>query len=440
MRVLGLVFLSVAATVEAASLRDAVQTALASNPDVLEVAHARLARLEELQQARGGYYPSVDLTAGYGYEYTDDPGTRGRGLDDGEELWRQEAGIRAQQMLFDGFATHSEVARQTARVSSVDYRLQDAAQSTAVAAAAAYLDVLRYQEEVRLAEENLQVHQRILDQIRMRSDAGVGRRADLDQIRAREALAQTNVIAAQANLRDAVTTYNRVIGEDPGSELTMPALDSVRMPASLETALQDALDNHPALSQAEADVAAANAQREAARSAMYPRVDLELAGNHNADIDGTPGRADDYSVMLRMRYNLFSGGSDQARLRQTAHQVDEAKQVLDRSRRQVEEALRLAWAAFEATNRQLTLVEQQVKFGEATRDAYAKQFNIGQRTLLDLLNTENELFQARQTLAATRAELMAAKYRVLEATGGLLQSLDLALEAPVAEPQTVGKG
>lgn len=436
----GLIWLVAAAGTQAQTLRDAVQAALASSPDVLEVTHARLGRLQELEQARGGYYPAVDLNAGYGFEYTDSPTTRARDLDAGERLWRQETGISARQMVFDGFATESEVARQAARVESVDHQLQTTAQGTAVEAARAYLEVLRYREEARLAEENLQVHRRILDQIRMRSDAGVGRRADLDQIRAREALAQNNLIAAQANLRDAMTTYKRVVGAEPGPELVPPAIDSVQLPESLEAALQIALQNHPALSLAEADVAAAHAQRDAARSAMYPRFDLELAGNHNVEVDGTPGRVNDYSVMLRMRYNLFRGGSDKARLRQTAHQVDEAKQVRDRTRRQVEETLRLAWVAYEATSRQLSLVEQQVQFGEATRDAYAKQFNIGQRTLLDLLNTENELFQARQTLAGTRAELMTAKYRVLEATGSLLQALDLALEVPASGPRSPVEG
>jgi adhesin transport system outer membrane protein len=429
-----------AATVSAATLRDAVQAAVASSPDVLELSHARLARLQELEQARGGYLPSLDVNAGYGFEYTDNPSTRARGLGAGERLWRQEAGITASQMVFDGYATESEVARQAARVESSGYRLHSTAQSTAVSAAQAYLEVLRYREEARLAEENLQVHRRILDQIRMRSDAGVGRRADLDQIRAREALAQSNVIAAQANLRDAITTYKRVIGDEPGPDLSMPALDGVQLPESLDAALQLALQQHPALSVAEADVVAASAQREAARSSLYPRLDLELAGNHNVEADGIPGQANDYSVMLRLRYNLFRGGSDEARLRQTVHQIDEAKQIRDRARRQVEETLRLAWTAYEATSRQLTLVTEQVKFGEATRDAYAKQFNIGQRTLLDLLNTENELFQARQTLAGTRTDLLTAKYRVLEAMGSLLQSMDVALDEGHSATSSAAEG
>jgi adhesin transport system outer membrane protein len=124
-----------------------------------------------------------------------------------------------------------------------------------------------------------------------------------------------------------------------------------------------------------------------------------------------------------MRYNLYRGGSDAARKRATALKVNEARDVRDRSVSQLEETLRLAWAAFQATSAQLPLLEQQITAAIATRDAYAKQFNIGQRTLLDLLNAENEVTQARQSLVATLADNLLARYRLLEAMGTLIDEL-----------------
>ena len=143
---------------------------------------------------------------------------------------------------------------------------------------------------------------------------------------------------------------------------------------------------------------------------------------------------DDLEAMLRMRYNLYRGGSDAARKRATALNVNEARDVRDRSLRQLEETVQLAWAAYQVTNAQLPLLERQVEAALATRDAYAKQFNIGQRTLLDLLNSENEVFQARQSVVSTRADNLFAQYRLLEAMGELVDDLGVgdALASEVA--------
>ena len=119
----------------------------------------------------------------------------------------------------------------------------------------------------------------------------------------------------------------------------------------------------------------------------------------------------------------YRGGSDAARKRATAYNLNEARDVRDRSARQLEETVRLAWAAYQATGAQLPLLERQVAAALATRDAYEKHFNIGQRTLLDLLNSENEVFQARQSVVEARADHLLAQYRLLEAMGPRVDQL-----------------
>ena len=195
------------------------------------------------------------------------------------------------------------------------------------------------------------------------------------------------------------------------------------LPGSVDEILGVAPRDNPVLQVAAADIEAAKAQAEAARQFDYPRFDLEIGGNLDEDLDGVEGRVDDLSAMLRMRYNLYRGGSDAARKSATAYNVNEARDVRDRSLRQLEETVRLAWAAFQVTGTQLPLLERQVNAAIATRDAYAKQFNIGQRTLLDLLNSENEVLQARQSVVSTRADRLLAHYRLLEAMGALVDRL-----------------
>lgn len=401
---------------------EVVRTALTTNPDVTEARNRWLARREEVRQAEGGYYPTVDVNAGFGYEYTDSPSTRAV-VGGSNELNRKELGLSIRQMLFDGWGTQHEVSRQKARTASAAARLLAVGESTAMSASQAYIDLQRSTALREISADSLVIHKRIEDQIRLRSDAGVGRRADHDQVRSRVALAEANLVAADVNVLDAKTTFQRVVGTLPSGDYAQVGMAAGAVPDSLEAALQAARDNNPLLVVAAADIDAARAQHDAAKQFDYPRLDFEIAGNVNDDIDGTEGYANDALAMIRMRYNLYRGGIDAARKRVTAYNVNEAQDVRDRSLRQLEESVRLAWAAYQATAAQLPLLEQQIASAGSTRDAYAKQFNIGERTLLDLLNSENEVSQARQSLVDARADHQLAQFRLLEATGTLIDHL-----------------
>jgi len=408
------------------TLESAVKKALVSNPDVFIQVNERRARNEEVQRAKAGYLPTLDLNAGIGSERSRNASTRARG-EEYRTLTRQEGSISARQMLFDGFATKNEVERQKARVSSTAYTVQGVAENTALDAAEAYLNLLRNDTLLKLAQENLEAHERSYDQIKIRSDAGVGRRADLEQISGRLALANSNLIAAQSNYDDGLTSYIRVIGEAPTGPPIKPEKLQEGMPTSKEDAINQAIEKHPTLKSAVSDVEAAMAQHRASRNTFYPRFDLELSQSWNNDLDGQLGTNNDSQAMVRMRYNLLNGGGDAARKRQTAHLIDEAKEVRNRTYRQVIETMRLSWNAYSATERQLVYLDQHVKATIRTRDAYQKQFNIGQRTLLDLLNAENELFQAKQSYISADFDNLFARYRIFNAEGELLKTLNVAL-------------
>ena len=169
--------LTAAGSSAAYTLTEAVQLALQTNPEVLAETSQFLSRKQELRQARSGYLPSIDINAGIGYELSDNSSTRALGFNE-RELTRKEAGVFIDQMLFDGFAVSSEVARQDARVRAQEYTLEGSAQQIALQAVDAYLKVLLNRELVTLSNANLKVHDRILDQVRLRTRAGVGRSSD----------------------------------------------------------------------------------------------------------------------------------------------------------------------------------------------------------------------------------------------------------------------
>jgi adhesin transport system outer membrane protein len=415
-----------------ATLQQAVQSALATNPDVRVETTELEARAQEVEQAMAGYKPRVDASAAYGWEWNDNSNTRGAGYD-GRGLMRKDAGLKLTQMLFDGYATDSEVARQQARYQSEVRRLEGVSQNVALESVRAYLDVQRQRELLRLSEQNLKAHERTLGQIQLRLEAGVGNRVDLKQVTARRASADASRIADLVNLKDVESKYLHTVGQPAPASLTAVEPPK-KLPASLSDAMDVALAEHPTLRSADADIDAAAAQQQAARQNDYPALDLEVGGNWGDDQNGLQGTNKDLSAMLRLRYNLYSGGRDSARKSQTAHLLNESRAVRNQTYRQVVESLRLSWAAYQATHSQLGVLQDYVDATVDTRDAYGKQFNIGKRTLVDLLNVENELYQARRQLVGARYDNMLAQYRILAGMGRLLAALG------VEPPKGPGRG
>ncbi|MBL4638434.1 MAG: TolC family outer membrane protein [Proteobacteria bacterium] len=409
------------------TLQEAVSATIKTNPDVLAAANERNAVAEEINQARAGYFPTIDLAIGTGWEETDNPTTRAAGTNHNKtSLNRDEASLNLRQMLFDGMATKNEVRRQTARTDSRAYSVTSAAENTGLEAVETYLNVLRRQQLVDLASTNLEAHERTHDQIKLRSDRGVGRKADLDQSQGRVALAQTNLIAEESNLRDAETNYLRVVGITAES-LSDPQSPQSLIPGTLDEAVDQAINNHPTLKSAEADIESANAQHDTANSPFFPRVDFELGTTADNDIDGVKGHNNDTTAMFRLRYNLLNGGRDKARRQETAYLINQAAEIRNNTRRQVEQSVRLSWSALQTVNNQLGYFKQHVDSSERSRDAYQQQFSLGQRTLLDLLDSENEVFSSRQDLVNAQYDQLFAMFRILNSMGALLEGVDVAV-------------
>lgn len=412
------------------TLQEAVDATVKTNPDVLAATHERQAVSKEVDQARAGYYPTLDLAVGTGWEMTDNPSTRGSGR--GEvHLNRDEASLNMRQMLFDGQETKNEVARQEARTNSRSFGVYSSAENTALDAVLAYHNVLRQQKLVELAQTNLEAHERTHDQIMLRAERGVGRKADMEQSLGRLALAEANLKAEQANLRDAETAYIRVVGMSPES-LSLPDSPISQIPQSQDEAIAMALDNHPTLRLASYDVESAKAQHATAKAPFYPDLHLEVGTRADHDIDGIEGKDKDITAMLRLRYNLFNGGRDTARREETASLINQAAEIRNNTHRQVEESVRLSWNAWQTLKSQKPAREQHVQSSEKARDAYQQQFSLGQRTLLDLLDSENEVFRARTALVNTQYDELYAMYRILNSMGVLLQSLQVELPEAAA--------
>jgi adhesin transport system outer membrane protein len=401
------------------SLKEVAQRAVLNSPEVTAKWHAYRAADEEIGVARGGYFPRVDLTAGTGRESLRQPSAADR------DYTRTGYALSLNQMIFDGFATRNEVRRlDKARIVRY-YELLDASETTALEAGRAYLDVLRYRRMVELATDNYIQHKATTDQIEKRTQSGVGRRVDLEQAGSRLALAEINLITETANLHDVSARYQRLVGLQPADAIAAPGELSAAIPTKAKLALDTLHRKNPALLAATENIEASQYEIYNRRAAYSPKLDFRARTDHTRNYLGDVGQRDHNIAELVVTWNLFNGGSDRAREKHTMEKKNLAFDLREKACRDTRQTLLIAYNDVLRLKEQVTFNTRQVALLEKTRDAYRDQFNVGQRTLLDLLDTENELLSARRAKVNADTDLTLSYLRTYAGMGTLLEQLGL---------------
>ena len=402
---------------------DTVITALEYSPRLQALQKNEVAIGHERDQAIGGYYPRVDLTFGYGAEAHSDQRTRD--TDTEHNFYeRLEASLRLSQLVYDGQETASRVGIERAKLRSADYRTYDNAEAIALDALIAHMDVHRQRELVYLAQTNIQDHEEILDMLQEQQEAGAGSIANVDQTRARLFRAHASLAEIQAGLRTAEANYQRFVGKLAG-DLAFYTPDNSQVPSSLDEAVAATARNNPKVMALGANVVEAGQRVELSRSNFLPKVHAELSTSYEDQFESLRTYEHNNQAMLRMRWNLFNGGSDIANRKAAAARKLQAVSQREDQRDIVVEEARMSWAELESAQRQIAAFDDAVTYNRQTLDSYMKQFNVGQRTLLDVLDARNELFQTSGLLVTARTNEVIAKARLLALAGKLNESLQI---------------
>lgn len=429
---LAVIFVPMLAHGQTQTLQQVTQQALESNPEVQARWHAFEAAGHERTASAGGFLPRLDLTAGAGRDNIDDPIKT-------NNLRRHASSLTLTQMLWDGALTYNDVKRLDHTRMARLYELYDTSEAVVLDVVRSYADVLRYRKLVELAEENYVRHQAVFMQIQKKTQAGVSRRVDLEQIAGRLALAESNLLQETANLHDVSARFQRLVGVVP-SNLMQPLAPLNRdLPPTMVQALGTALRSHPSL-QAAVENVRANEKAASLRRATYqPRVDLRMRSDQGGNLNGLPGPSSNRAVEVQLQWNLFNGFSDISRVRQQADLINVARDQRDKACRDVRQTLSIAYNDTVKLTEQLAYLDQHQLSIEKARDAYRKQFDIGQRSLLDLLDSENELFQSRRSYANADYDRMFAFARAHAGMGTLYQALGLARRQPGKLPSIADK-
>lgn len=430
---LGAIGLTAAPTLaRAEGLQSVVLRALANSPELGAIRFNRRAIDHELTAARGMKLPTVDLKADHGrhrdYNRTALDITSGN-----EPHGHRNVSIVGAQRIFDGFEARHEEARQRNRVESARWRVTDTANSIALRTVQAYLEVQRADAVLGAARNNLAEHRKLLTRVSSRVAGGRGTGSDESEARGRAANAQAVFAEAEARVRDAHALYRAVVGDAPGA-LGPVALPAKAMPHSIDAAVAEARAAAPSIMATRFDTTAAEAAVGSAHARFAPRLNLEVSSDHTWGNREAGDRTIDTRAMLVVRWNLFNGGIDKARVWEAKARALEAAEISTNTERIIERETRVSWSAILAANDRVPALKRQVEQIRLTRTAYNQQFDGGQRRLLDLLNIQGESFIAEASLRTEEFSRVFNSYRILAAMGRLVPSLGLDLPPEAAMP------
>lgn len=420
------------ATLQALDIQQVVQETLQSNPKIQTQLANYNAIAKDLDSAHAGYYPELNFTGALGPEKVERDILNSAQTDG--TLIRREAALVFTENIWKGGATQGNVDEQRSRINSASYQTLSEANNLSLKAITTYINLLRQKKLFELSDENVKTHERILDKIKEKTNAGLGKRSDVEQTQGRYALAYANYYADKNNFQDAYSQFVRIYGK----EVNIDELDTPMSPTiptlSFEQFQAQAYEFNPSLLVLQENIDAQKSVYEQSKASFYPELDGELAGNWNQNIHGVEGEDDSYSAMLRLRYNLFRGGSDEAQRVKNQILITRERSALNDTRRDVNEELKLAMAANEMIGVQKKFLQQHSDYTKKTAASYAQEYNLGRRTLIDLLNAELEYNSARQSLINAQMDQLLAQYRILAVTGQLLDTMnsDISSKVPLS--------
>ncbi len=415
----------------ATTLEEAVSIAISTHPTVKKAQAGERAAEREVDEARADFFPTLDVVGEVGYERTDNFFTRNQteSKNGTEDLARKLIVGEARQNLFQGFGRFNRTSAARERVKLARHNVMDSTEAIGLRATTAYIEVLRARHVVNLAEQNVAVHLDVRNNIQYKAEKGRSDAGDFNQAESRLSLARKRLNEARGQLRDAEAGFLEAVGQNPGT-LETPRPPHQAIPQTIDLAVASAEENNPAVMAAIDGVRASGFDSKALQSPYYPKFDIKLLGQGGNDVDGVTGDDNRFQALLVMDYNLYRGGGDRARHRRSVEKASEARQREAEIRRLVAEQMRVEYTALLTARDNLPISETRAKAAARVVSAYRQQFELGHRSLLDVLDVVHELFEANVGVVNTDAEMMHAYYRVLATSGSLLPVLKVAV--PVA--------
>ena len=426
--------LAAGASASADDLNTALGQAYLGNP-TLDAARASLRSTDEgVPQALSGWRPTLSGQVTAGSEWSHDGTKAGPNnliIDRNRQFYPRTYSLTLTQPLFNGFGTVSGTKAAENRVKAGRAQLLDTEQQVMFQAMQAYMSVVTNQSILELRRNNEKVLQKQLQATNDRFQAGEVTRTDVAQAQSRLQGATADRVAAEGDLTASMAVYRQVVGQEP-VQLVMPTVPP-NLPLKEEEVVALAQQQQPQVIAAQFIVDASHDDIDTQFSELLPQVSLQGSVSQADEQASDRDHTTEGTILGVLTVPLYQAGAPDSRVRQAKQIYQQARRQLDEARRSSEQQAVAAWQALETAQAQITSFEEQVRATDIALEGVRQEQSVGARTVLDVLDAEQESLNAKVNLVTAQTNLVIARYQVLQAIGRM-NAKDLALNVPLYDP------
>jgi len=413
---MALAFVGMSLPAGAETIHGALARAYQANPDINAQRATTRAVDEAVPQALSGYRPKVTGSADIGY--TDQKSHAAGRPYSQDDYGPRGLSVTLDQVLWNGGRTGNQIRGAESRVLAARETLRNTEQTILLNAATAYMNVLRDTALLNLRRNNIEVLTTQLRQVSDRFRVGEVTRTDVAQSESRLARARSDAFAAESNLKTSVATYQQIVGDAPKKMSPAQSVEKL-LPKSREVAVAMSQREHPAIIATLHGVDQQQLQVKTVEGELYPTLTLSATASRRYDNQAAGSDLWQGSVVGRLSVPIYEGGAVYSRVREAKETLTSQRIQVDVQRERIRQAVVSSWGALEATKAQIKAAEAQVRAAEIALAGVREEAKVGQRTTLDVLNSQQDLLDARVALVTAQRDRVVASYNVLASVGGL---------------------
>jgi len=413
------------------SLQEALSVAYETNPQLAAAQAGLRATDEGVAQANANWRPSISASGTYGAEQYKISGTPG---------WLTTHPLQAQigltETIFRGGRTYAEIGKAKAQVRAGRAQLLASEQTVLLSAVTAYMDVVRDTAIVNLRQKNVEILRRQRDATSLEFKAGSLTRTDVAQSEARLATAQSDLTTAHGQLAISRSGFMQAVGRPAETLEDNPSLPAI-VPANEEDALGLALRQNPALIASKENERAASYAVDDAIGALLPQLSVEGGYSYSqqsySSSLGAGSVVHGLGATAQLSVPIYQGGAEEATIRQAKQLHAQAELNVHATDREVHDAVSNAWNSFQAAQASITSNQATAQADEIAFRGVSKEQQVGGRTILDVLNAQQELLNAQVAVVTSQRNAVVAAFQVLAAEGAL-SAKSLGLKVKLYDP------
>lgn len=419
-----LILLLMTANTYAMTLKEMVGEVANTNPAAQEQFKNYNSVYQELEKAKGGYLPKFDVYGGVGHEWVKNNNTNFNEED--SDVWQIRGVVR--QDLFTGFGVSNDVKKQRARLYSAKYQYFNEVNNLTFETSRQYLETLRNMQLYNISIEIVKKQTDYLTMIKDRVDSGLEPSSDLERANAKLANLQTENIMRENAYQESLIKLQRLLGRFvEGSELRNPGFDPVSVPSGLQAGMDILSTSNPMLVSSLYDIDYQHYNHKQSRSEYYPTVYAELSHDINNDMGGVQGKEIETKAMLMVHYNIFNGTKDMKEVQKNVSLYQKSVDTKNRVARDLSNDYQLTWSAHRLLGKQISFLQKNRNSMMKVLKSYRSEYKIGKRKLIDIMDTENEIYNINSKIIGANFDLLTYKYKLLYTLGTLPQALGVEL-------------